>query len=85
MVRQRYMNLSGKSSVIEFEIKPSTMIIKFSGVGYGRFGKKNIYTYEKKRIGIESFHKMIELAIRGKGLNTFINKNKPVWSMSTFE
>ena len=46
------------------------MVIAFKGGGH--------YTYTTESVGKRAFNKMRKLADKGKGLNTFINKNRDV-------
>jgi len=62
-----YKNLSGNSGVSAFE-----MGIDFIKV---YFKNRTIYLYNNKRTGEQNIQRMKSLALRGKGLNTLINKN----------
>ncbi len=63
---ERYKNLSGNSGIVVYEIGDDSIKVEF------RDGHLYLYTYQSAgRINIE---KMKELAIAGRGLNTFISK-----------
>ena len=62
-----YKNLSGNSGVKAFEIGDSYIKVKFNGSG--------IYTYSYRKAGRQHVENMKNLAINGRGLNTYITKN----------
>jgi len=43
-----------------------------------RFNSGTTYTYRASRIGQNHYNRMVELALRGAGLNTYINQNPSV-------
>lgn len=63
----RYDNLGGNSSIIAYKIYPDKIDVQFKG------GK--IYTYSYNVAGSSKVNKMKELAQRGIGLCSFINRN----------
>jgi hypothetical protein len=86
MGRIRYKNLSRNSSVLEYSSTSSTITIKFKGVGYGKKGKINTYFYSgEKSTSMTNINEMKQKAKEGKGLNTFINKNKPRYKSAWIE
>lgn len=67
MGMERYKNLSGASGVRSYEIGDGRIIIKFNtGVRY---------KYNSIKPGLAHVNRMIELARKGRGLNSYINKN----------
>ncbi|MFA5917581.1 MAG: hypothetical protein WC850_05110 [Candidatus Gracilibacteria bacterium] len=66
-----YKNLTGKSGILKYEIGDDYIIVEFKKVEYIFY----VYTYESS--GIDKIEKMKELAILGKGLNSYISKFKP--------
>jgi hypothetical protein len=63
---ERYKNLSGDSGILEYEIVKEGIKIKFkSGATY-------LYTYESA--GASNIELMRQLALRGKGLSSFISR-----------
>ena len=66
-----YKNLNGDSNIVEFHIDPNSIEITF------RNGE--IYGYTDESVGNTFLNEMIRLALRGYGLNGFLNttiKNK---------
>jgi hypothetical protein len=63
---ERYMNLSGNSGVIAFEIAPGEITVQFERSGY--------YLYTDVSAGPSNILKMHSLARAGRGLGTFINQ-----------
>lgn len=61
-----YKNLGGNSGISAFE----------NGVDYIKvqFTDRKVYLYNNRRPGIKHVDQMKELAIKGKGLNSYINK-----------
>jgi hypothetical protein len=63
----RYKNLSGDSKVVKYEIKKDGVTV--------RFADHSAYRYTNQSAGPGNIRKMKELAVAGKGLGTFIEKN----------
>ena len=63
---ENYMNLSGKSGVIAYEIGGDFIKVKFRG--------GSIYTYTYKISGCIQVDTMKHLAESGEGLSTFISR-----------
>jgi hypothetical protein len=63
---ERYKNLSGDSGILAYEIGAAQITIEFLD------GKKYLYDYKKP--GKKDVEKMKALAVKGKGLATYINK-----------
>lgn len=63
---ERYKNLSGNSGVAAYEIGEDSIKVEF------RDGHRYLYTYQSA--GKENIEHMKELAITGRGLNTFISR-----------
>lgn len=61
---QPYRNLSGNSGVMAFEIGANYIKVQFN---------KGAYTYSYGSAGQRNIEEMKILAIKGKGLNTFID------------
>ena len=67
-----YKDLSGRSAIAGYDIKPGAIVIEF------RSGA--IYTYSYGSAGAETVDEMIRLALAGRGLATFVSRNKPHFS-----
>jgi hypothetical protein len=65
---EKYLNLSGKSGVEEFEIGADYIKVKFKN-------KPRIYTYNYNSAGQHHIEKMKTLARVGRGLSTYIARN----------
>ncbi len=63
---ERYRNVGGNSGVEAYESGPDFIRVQFSS------GSVYLYTYEST--GSENIEKMKELASKGEGLNSFINR-----------
>ena len=61
-----YKNLNGNSNVESYFISDDRIVVKF-------FGTKELYTYSYASAGITHVNNMKQLAIRGYGLNSYIN------------
>ncbi len=64
---EKYKNLGGDSGVSAYEIASGSIIVEFSD------GAAYLYTYQSA--GSPNIEQMKLLAVRGEGLNAFINKN----------
>jgi len=64
---ERYKNLSGNSSVVAYEIEEDSITVKFSD--------SMQYKYSNASAGSQNITQMKNLAILGRGLNSFIMKN----------
>ena len=64
---ERYKNLGGDSGVVAYEIGGDSIKVEFSD--------GSLYLYNFGSAGHNNIEKMKELAIAGRGLNTFINTN----------
>ena len=62
---QPYLNRSGDSGVLAYEIAPTSITVQFR--------KSGIYVYDYVKPGAEAVEKMKELAVAGRGLGTFIS------------
>lgn len=63
---ERYKNLGGNSGVTAYEIGDDSMKVQF--------GDGAIYLYDYQSAGRSNIENMKELAIAGKGLNSFISR-----------
>lgn len=63
---ERYKNVSRNSGVTSFEIHSDHIDVLF---------KDTLYTYDYSITGKKHVEKMKELAIKGKGLSTYITQN----------
>lgn len=61
----RYRNLAGDSGVLAYELGDIFIRVQFNGA---------TYTYTNRSAGSSNIQTMKNLAQRGHGLNTFINK-----------
>lgn len=66
---ERYKNLGGDSNVDSYEIGADFIKIKFKGAS-------TIYIYTNTKTGHNHVEKMKELAVRGTGLQAYINHHK---------
>ena len=64
---ERYKNLGGDSGVVAYEIEDDSIKVKFRD--------HSIYLYSSKSAGSSNIEEMKRLAIKGQGLNSFINMN----------
>ena len=64
-----YKNLSGDSGVVAYEVYDDSIDVQFKGTGN--------YGYKVADCGRFTIDQMKSLAQTGRGLQTFINKNKP--------
>ena len=60
-----YKNLEGHSGVIAYEIGPDLIKVQFTG--------GDVYLYNYKVTGRRNVEHMKSLAVRGRGLSTFIS------------
>jgi hypothetical protein len=65
---QRYLNLSGKSSVTHYEIGTDYILVKFRG-------DDPPYRYSHAGAGKRHVERMKALAVAGRGLCTYISQN----------
>jgi hypothetical protein len=65
-----YMNLSGNSGVLEYDVGPEFIEVRFRG------GASYVYSY--RGVGRENVERMKALAGAGRGLSTFISQNPSV-------
>jgi hypothetical protein len=65
---KRYGNKSNKSGVVAYEIRSTSIDVKF-------VDKEETYTYSYKRAGKEHVEEMKKLAKKGEGLATYIAQN----------
>ena len=63
-----YMNLNGDSGVHSFEIGDTYIIVKFHGAA-------RLYRYSYLRAGSLHVEQLKELALNGRGLNSYINRH----------
>jgi hypothetical protein len=62
---ERYKNLSGNSGVVEYEIGPTFIKVRFSD--------GTIYRYTESSAGSRNIQRMKNLARKGLGLSSFIS------------
>lgn len=65
---ERYKNLDGNSAVYSYELRIDAIAGKFDGTS-------QIYVYSYARAGQTFVEQMKLLAVGGRGLNSFIQKN----------
>lgn len=65
---QKYKNLGGDSGVEAFEIGTNYIVVKF-------FKNPKLYTYSYESADEERVEEMKRRALRGEGLNEYINKH----------
>jgi hypothetical protein len=64
---RRYANLDGRAGVLEYEIGPDWILLRFRD-------RPELYLYNRDRPGIGKVLQMKRLAIAGRGLTTFVNQ-----------
>jgi len=64
---QPYLNLSGNSPIVSYEIEPTRIRVMFKG---GR-----VYSYSYASAGAGNVEQMKQLARSGAGLSAFITRN----------
>ena len=69
---QPYLDTSGRSGVSEFLIGDDFIKVRF-------ITSDKVYVYSKGRISGQKIEIMKQLALAGRGLNTFINQNRDVY------
>lgn len=69
-VVERYKNLSGTSGVLWYQVETEAVVVTF-------VGRPDRYRYSYQSAGRENVEKMKALAVAGRGLSTFISKEKP--------
>lgn len=65
---ERYKDTGGDSGVSSYEIGSDYIAVKFSGTG-------KIYTYSYRKAGRIHVENMKQLAQKGSGLNSYINRH----------
>lgn len=63
----RYGNRGGDSGILGFEIRVDGILVEFSD--------KSKYLYTNASAGLSNIETMKKLAVKGEGLNGFINQN----------
>ena len=63
---ERYKNLSGISNVSTYEIGHESILVQFNDAA--------LYLYTYQSAGTSNIEEMKALAVRGQGLNSFINR-----------
>ena len=69
-----YKNLSGQSNVADYENGPDFITMQFTH-GYWK-----MYTYTNASAGSSVIQHMQALAEEGRGLNSYVSKNKPPYA-----
>ncbi len=77
-----YGNQSGNSSVVAYMRKKEAIVIRFKGTT-GSI-RANTYLYRENRNSEIVIKTMKALGKAGRGLNSFINSNKPIYSEKYF-
>lgn len=65
-----YKNLNKDSGIYSYEISEDQIIVRFND-------RKN-YVYTKSSVGVYNLEKLKELATKGRGLKSYINKTSSV-------
>lgn len=71
---QHYANLSGQSNIASYENGPDYIKVQF-WTGYWKH-----YIYTNISAGASTIQHMQQLASAGRGLNSFISRNKPFYA-----
>ena len=64
-----YRNLGGDSNVARYEIGPGSITVQFKS------GAQRNYLYDDQRPGAGHVVRLQELAVAGRGLNSYIGRN----------
>ena len=65
---KRYLDLSGDSGVVAYELRPDAIKVKFRG-------SDRVYVYSHASAGATHVAHMKRLAEAGKGLSTYISRH----------
>jgi len=65
---KRYLNLSGDSGVVAYELRPNAVKVKFRG-------SDRVYVYSHASAGATHVARMKRLAEAGRGLSTYISRH----------
>jgi len=65
---KRYLDLSGDSGVVAYELRPDAIKVKFRG-------SDRVYVYSHASAGATHVARMKRLAEAGKGLSTYISRH----------
>jgi hypothetical protein len=65
---KRYLNLSGDSGVMLYDIRPDAVLVKFRN-------SDQVYVYSHASAGATHVARMKRLAQAGKGLSTYISRH----------
>lgn len=65
---RRYANLDGRAGVLEYEIGPDWIMLRFRD-------RPELYLYNRDKPGIGKVLQMKRLALAGRGLTTFVNQH----------
>jgi hypothetical protein len=68
---ENYLNLSGNSGVLVYEIGDDFIAIRFRPSG-------DIYWYTRASVGAGHLAAMKDLAVKGRGLSTYISEHSDV-------
>ena len=64
---RRYKNLGGKSTIVKYELEKDAVNLRFTD--------NSSYRFTNQSAGKENIAEMKKLALAGKGLGTFVEKN----------
>jgi hypothetical protein len=70
-----YKNLDQNSNIVAYENGPNYIIVQF------RLGYWKTYTYTASIVSMLVIEYMQDLAVEGKGLNSYITKYKPPYTL----
>ncbi|MEJ1097507.1 MULTISPECIES: hypothetical protein [unclassified Pseudoxanthomonas] len=65
---KRYLDLSGDSGVVAYELRPDAIKVKFRG-------SDRVYVYSHASAGATHVARMKRLAEAGRGLSTYISRH----------
>lgn len=72
MKLKRYLDLSGKSGVVAYALRPDGIVVQFRSAG------RYEYTYDSA--GVQAIEEMQALAQAGRGLSAYISRHAPPYA-----
>ncbi|SDZ30660.1 hypothetical protein SAMN05444506_11474 [Pseudomonas syringae] len=70
MAFQRYVNLSGQSNVVAYELGDSSITLEFAS------GRHRFYVYDYQSPGPEAVIELKRRAAAGRGLNSYVSSGR---------
>ncbi|TRN63014.1 hypothetical protein DT385_20430 [Pseudomonas syringae] len=70
MAFQRYVNLSGQSNVVAYELGENSITLEFAS------GRYRFYVYDYRSPGMEAVVELKRRAAAGRGLNSYVSTGR---------